>query len=225
MINDIHFPEQLSGFELDNYLAKGWYRMGQIIFTTNHIACEDAVYRVYWLRYRLSEIIYNKTHLKIIAANKSFTTTIKPFVLNDEIEELYELYKSAVSFQASETVRNFLLDGGVSDIYSTSVIEIRDNEKLIAVGIFDSGNNSIAGIMNFYHPDYKKYSLGKYLMLLKINHATASGKTWYYPGYIVAGFPKFDYKLFIGKEIAELYFPELAGWVKYDVALIAATQS
>ena len=69
--------------------------------------------------------------------------------------------------------------------------------------------------MNFYHPDYKKYSLGKYLMLLKINHAKAMGKEWYYPGYIVPGNRRFDYKLFIGIEIAEIWVPESNNWLNY----------
>jgi leucyl-tRNA---protein transferase len=225
MINDIHFPEQLSGDDLDEYLAKGWYRMGQIIFTTNHIVYEETVYRVYWLRYYIPSIQYGKSHQKIVTSNQHFSAETKPLQITEELEGLYALYKSSVSFQASETVRNFLLDGGTADIYNTSVIEIRDNNKLIGAGIFDNGNNSIAGIMNFYDPAYKKYSLGKYLMLLKINYAKSTGKTWYYPGYIVAGYPKFDYKLFIGKDIAEIYLPEFSSWMKYDLTLIIGNEN
>ena len=198
--------------------------MGQIIFTTNHIVYEEAVYRVYWLRYFIPSIKYNKNHQKIIALNHNFSVEIKPLEITEELEELYALYKSSIAFQASETIRNFLLDGGTADIYNTSVIEIRDNNKLIGAGIFDNGTSSIAGIMNFYAPSYKKHSLGKYLMLLKINYAKAMSKAWYYPGYIVAGYPKFDYKLFIGKEIAEIYLPELASWMKYDIDLIAGDE-
>ena len=57
-------------------------------------------------------------------------------------------------------------------------------------------------------------------MLLKINHAITLGKTWYYPGYIIHGYPKFDYKLFADKNAAEIYTPEFDCWICYDATLI-----
>lgn len=216
MINDIHFPEQLSASELDAYLAKGWYRMGQVIFTTNYIVYEDVLYRVYWLRYSVPEIHFNKTHQKIMNLNQGFSVAIRPLAITEELEELYAAYLSGVTFQAPESIQHFLFDGGMGDVYNSSVVEIRDKGRIIAAGIFDHGENSIAGIMNFYHPDYKKYSLGKYLMLLKVRFAKAVNKQWYYPGYIVEGNPRFDYKLFIGKDIASIYFPEFNNWANYS---------
>ncbi|MDZ4793635.1 MAG: arginine-tRNA-protein transferase [Bacteroidota bacterium] len=215
MINDIHFPEELSANELDEYLARGWYRMGQVIFTTNYIVYEELLYRVWWLRYSIPAIQFSKTHQKILAANRHFSVIIKPFRVTEEIEALYAVYKSSLIFEPSETVNHFLFDGGSGNIYDTGIIEIRDHQQLIAAGIFDKGHISIAGIMNFYHPDYKKYSLGKYLMLLKIRYANAMGKAWYYPGYIVDGNPRFDYKLFIGKTIAGIWSPEYNNWMEY----------
>ncbi len=215
MINDILFPEQLTADELDEYLAKGWYRMGQILFTTDYILYEELLYRVWWLRYYIPTIHFTKTHQKIITANKHFSITIKPLEITAEVEELYSHYKSSISFEVSATAKQFLFDGGSGDVYDTHIIEIRDNTKLIAAGIFDNGKNTIAGIMNFYHHEYKKYSLGKYLILLKINYAKAMGKQWYYPGYIVPGNRRFDYKLFIGIEIAEIWVPESNTWVNY----------
>ncbi len=60
------------------------------------------------------------------------------------------------------------------------MIEIRDGNKLIAAGFFDLGEISVAGILNFYHPDYKSKSLGIYLLLLEIDHAKKQGKEWFY---------------------------------------------
>ena len=220
MINDIYFPQQLSGEELDEYLVKGWYRMGPIIFSTNHIVYDDQLYSVYWLRYNLQDIKLGKSQQKIITNNSKFSIEIKPLLVTEELEALYSLYTSSVSFHASASVSHFLYDEGQTAAFDTHVIEIRDNNTLIAAGIFDKGNQSIAGLINFYHPDYKKYSLGKYLMLLKINHARTLGKTWYYPGYIIYGNPKFDYKLFADQNAADIYLPEFDSWICYDAALI-----
>ena len=215
MMNNIHFPDQLTGSELDEYLEKGWYRMGQVIFTTNYIVYEDLLYRVYWLRYHLPDVTLNRKHRQILKVNERFSVTLQPFQLSAEIETLYNHYKTGVVFDAPESVAHFLYDGGTGDVYDTMSFELRDGGKLIAVGIFDRGKESIAGIMNFYHPDYKKYSPGKFLMLLKLRYAQEQGKKWYYPGYVVAGNTRFDYKLFLGIDVASIFFPEDNCWMSY----------
>ena len=215
----IYYPENLKPEELDLLLSKGWYRMGQGIFTTNYLQKSDLAYRVFWLRYHLKKVHFGRSQQKIKSANKNFTSTIKTMELTEELEALYAKYKSAVSFEAATSVQYWLFMEQTKNVYNTSIIEIRDGNKLIAAGIFDIGNNSMAGIMNFYDPEYKKYSPGKYLILLKIEQAITSGMQWYYPGYIVAGYPKFDYKLFADKDAAELFIPELNAWVKYHPAI------
>jgi len=51
------------------------------------------------------------------------------------------------------------------------MIKIRDGAALVVAGYFDIGHQAISNILNFYHPAYKKYSLGKYLILKKIDWA------------------------------------------------------
>lgn len=216
----IYYPEYLSAEQLDAFLSKGWYRMGQGIFTINYLVKDDSIYRVYWLRYYLLKASFGKTQQKIKAINGRFTTSIQHLQITDELEALYALYKTGIDFDAADSVHYWIYMEQTRNIYNTQVIEIRDNNVLIAAGIFDLGSNSIAGIMNFYDPAYKKYSLGKYLMLLKMEYAKTLGMQWYYPGYIVYGYPKFDYKLFADKTAAELFIPELNAWVNYNAALL-----
>ena len=221
----IYYPENLTGEQLDSLLAQGWYRMGQGIFTTNYIFQENATYRVYWLRYNLLQAQLGKSHQKIKTANTKFTVAVKPLEITDELEILYALYKTSITFDAANSVEHWLYMERSGNIYNTRIIEVRDNGLLIAAGIFDMGENSIAGIMNFYNPAYKKYSLGKYLMLQKMEYAKSLGMQWYYPGYIVYGYPKFDYKLFADKKAAELFIPELNGWISYNPALLQAVDN
>ena len=97
------------------------------------------------------------------------------------------------------------------------MIEVRDGNILVAVGFFDKGTNAIAGILNFYHPDYKKFSLGKYLILQKIEFARANRFLYYYTGYISTHISKFDYKLFPDKRAIEVYLPVEKIWVPYKL--------
>ena len=194
-------------------LLEKWDDADKLALSSPRITLSDSINN-------LQDIKLGKSQQKIITNNSKFSIEIKPLLVTEELEALYSLYTSSVSFHASASVSHFLYDEGQTAAFDTHVIEIRDNNTLIAAGIFDKGNQSIAGLINFYHPDYKKYSLGKYLMLLKINHARTLGKTWYYPGYIIYGNPKFDYKLFADQNAADIYLPEFDSWICYDAALI-----
>lgn len=210
---------------LDDYLAIGWYRIGQIIFTTDYILQHEGWKRVFWLRFRLDTFCFRQKPKKLLQLNSCFDVQFKPLVLTEELESLYQVYLQQLDFEASPTLQsNFfnyrLIEDPNHSVFDSELIEIRDHGRLIAAGIFDKGENSIAGILNFFDPAYKKYGLGKLLMLLKIKYALEKGMKFYYPGYIVAGWSKFDYKLFPDKESADIYDPLSQEWFSYSAALI-----
>jgi arginine-tRNA-protein transferase len=99
-------------------------------------------------------------------------------------------------------------------LFDSKLIEVRDGGKLIAAGIFDQGSATIAGIKNIYHPEYKKYSLGKYMILLKYQYCLQQGIKWYYPGYFAPENPKFNYKIDFDKNATEVCLPpEKKQWI------------
>lgn len=206
----------MKGSQLDLCLSRGYFRMQQDVFTCRYVPFDDKFCVVHWLRIVLANVSYGPKQRRLFRINEAFSVRIKPFALSDEIERLYTLYRNSINFDASNSVEACLLDGSRHNVFDTYAIEIRDENKLIAVGIFDNGAQSIAGIMNFYHPAYHKQSLGKYLMLLKINYARLQQKTYYYPGYIVSNYPKFDYKLFACEAATEV-FDSLSGeWFPFS---------
>ena len=84
---------------------------------------------------------------------------------------------------------------------------------MIAAGFFDLGKMSAAGITCIYHPAYKKYSLGKYLMYLKMAFCKEQQLQYFYPGYVVPGYNSFDYKLEIGKSAIEYFDTYTGKWL------------
>ena len=227
MIKDIRYHHQVHGLLLDSYLNQGWFRIGQFIFTTDYVPGSDSNYRVFWLRYRLSSYTFGRKQQKLLKTNERFSATIRPLQITDELNDLYQNYYDKLNFPASPSLRFNLYEfGGIEsvghNVFDSFLIELRDQEKLIAAGVFDKGINSLAGIINFYHPNYKKFSLGKHLMLLKMEFAIREGLEFYYPGYIALGYNKFDYKLFPGEENAEIYDPISENWFKFDPLLMEA---
>lgn len=216
-----HYTPVIRGEALDFYLSQGYYRMNQDLFTCRFLEVEGAYHTVHWLRLVLPEVQYGPEQRRLLRVNQQFSTVVRPFQLTDELEQLYASYRSSITFDAPETVESFLLAGSTSNVFHTEVIEIRDGQRLIAAGILDSGAHTVAGIMNFYHPDYRKYSLGKYLMLLKINRAIGQRKAYYYPGYLVHNYPKFDYKLFPCQAATEVFDCLSGRWLPFSWEAVA----
>jgi len=210
----IHCPPQIKGEVLDMYLSAGWYRYGNKIFTIDFFTENEKLYQVYWLRYNILKLKLSDSNQKILNKNKLFNYKIIPFQNSIELEALHSLYLEKIDFVTISSIEELMEDVNGS-VYNSMLIEIRDENKLIGAGIFDYGNNSIAGIKNIFHPEYKKYSLGKYLMLLKYQYCLQKNIKWYYPGYFAPGHKKFDYKLTIDADATEVCLIDNRQWVSY----------
>jgi arginine-tRNA-protein transferase len=204
MFAEVHRPQSLSPEELDKYLEQGWFRMGQTVFTTSFLNFRGTFYDAVWLRIKLDELARDKTQNKLIRRNEDFRVVVQPLQFTIEKEELFERYRQNVSFEASPSLSHLLFGKSNDNIFHTYELNVYDDHKLIAVGIFDLGKNSAAGITSFYDPTYKRFSLGKYLIFLKMDYCQVKGLTYFYPGYFVPGYSPFDYKLTIGK--SALYY-------------------
>jgi leucyl-tRNA---protein transferase len=216
MFAQAHCPETLAPDELDKYLARGWFRMGQTIFTTNFLNFKDRFYGAVWLRVVLDGFQVDKTQQKLMKRNASFSVEFKKAAITPEKELLYAKYKQSISFEASASLESLLFGKSLSSIYNTQEVNIYDSGRLIAAGFFDIGQNSAAGIVSFYDPAYKKFSLGKYLIYLKMSYCKALALQYFYPGYFVPGYSFFDYKLTIGRPTLEYLQLNTGQWLPID---------
>lgn len=199
MFAKVHLPEILKPEELDLYLEGGWFRMGPTIFTTNFLSFKENYYSAIWLRIVLNKFTDNKTQQNLKKRNVLFRTEITKASITAAKEELYLKYKQVISFDASPSLHQLLYRNDYKTIFDTYEVNVYHGEQLIATGFFDKGERSAAGIVSIYDPMYKKHSLGKYLIYLKINYCRELGLDYFYPGYFVPGYSFFDYKLDIGK--------------------------
>lgn len=206
-------PEFISGSDLDQYLALGWFRMHQNIFTTSHLYLEKP-HQVHWLRYALAETENRATHQRIRNRAKNFRYEIEDCAIRAEHKELHLLYRASINFDGAWSIEECLFgDEPVTrSVYNTKCISIYDENKLIAAGYFDLGDTSAASIINFFDPSYRQYSFGKYLILLTVDYLKANDFEFYYPGYLVEDVSKMDYKLFLGEQDVQYFDPETVVW-------------
>jgi leucyl-tRNA---protein transferase len=205
MLAQSYSPTELHPQEIDLFLENGWFRMGRTIFTTNFLKFNGLYHSAIWLRIDLLAFSPTKTHQKLQKLNAKFRVEFRPLVLNEIHENLFEKYKMGITFDAASSLQDLLFHDGLHDVYDTQEVCIYDQGKLIAAGFFDAGEKSMMGITCFYDPDYQKYSLGKYLMFLKMQHAKNQGMTHFYPGYFAPDYPMFDYKLDLAKPFTEYF--------------------
>lgn len=199
MFAEKNYPEIMLPEELDLYLSKGWYRMGQTIFTTHFLCFDDQFYSAIWVRLHLENYQFRKSLRKLIRQNnKQFRAEVRKASLTPEKEFLYRRYKASFPGILAPSLKDSLLDGEDFNVFNTNEIAIYEGDQLVALSYFDIGRESAASIIGIYDPDYGRYSLGFYTMLLEIQYCLNTGKRFYYPGYVVPGYHRFDYKLRIG---------------------------
>lgn len=199
MFAEKHYPQLILPEELDNYLGTGWYRMGQTIFTTHFLCFGEDFYSAIWVRLPIEGYRFRKNLQKLLNRNgRLFRTEVRKASLTPEKERLFRRYKTSFPGILAPSLKDSLLDGEDFNIFDTHEIAVYDRDKLIATSFFDLGKQSAASIMGIYDPAYSKYSLGFYTMLLEIAFCMEQGILHYYPGYVVPGYSRFDYKLRIG---------------------------
>lgn len=211
-------PLSIAPQELDAYLANGWFRMNQTIFTTHFLQFNKTFYNAVWLRVHTATYIPGPKHIAALKRIKHFRVEVRQARITIDHEILYEKYKEAVAFEAYTSLYQLLFGSYTHNIYNTKQVNIYDGEQLIATGFFDMGKTSAEGIVSIYDPAYRRYSLGKCLIYSKIDYCRQQGINYFYPGYAVPGYAAFDYKLDIAAEKLEYYNAATGHWVPHTTA-------
>ena len=215
---DKNNPFVLSPESLDWYLGKGWYRMGGHVFTTHFLFFQDQPFSAIWIRQHLPTHQFSKSQRKLMRKNaKLFDVASGPRVIDEEREELYTRYAANFDGRLSPTIADSLEDyASQTSIFNTWETTIRDkvSGKLVGVSYFDLGDNSAASILGIYDPLLSTFSLGYYTMLLEMDFCRERGLEFYYPGYVVPGYKRFDYKLRLGSN--EYFDLRSKGWIPYN---------
>ncbi|HEX8331853.1 MAG TPA: hypothetical protein VF622_04480 [Segetibacter sp.] len=216
-----YFLPDENGFKsgaLDQMLSAGYYRMQHFMFTTNDtcLGTEETLIPVFWLRTKVNQCCLINSAKTILRRCSRFSVSVQSAHVDDEIESLYDLYKEHVPFSVSSSCKDYLHMDVLPNPFESMMIQVRDKDRLIATGYFDKGQQSMAGIMNIYHPHYKSFSLGKFLILQKLQYALLHKISFYYTGYISPDSTRFDYKTFPDPAAVEVLLPDQQQWMRYQ---------
>jgi arginine-tRNA-protein transferase len=122
----------------------------------------------------------------------------------DYLNIIIKLINKNYSFNENQLLLLEQLKNGYMSFFVDSCLEepltkeliILENEKVIGVGIFDLIEDYWSSVYFFYDPDYSKFSLGTFSILLEIELAKRYNANYYYIGYYIEKCNKMNYKKF-----------------------------
>ncbi|MFT5465296.1 MAG: arginyl-tRNA--protein-N-Asp/Glu arginylyltransferase [Verrucomicrobiales bacterium] len=197
------YPAQILPHRLDQFLAEGWYRRGQSIFTTAFVATFEGLFDAPWLRLDVRKHKFRKRLRRLMRQNgELFEIRSGPARIDDEKREMTEIFRQEFKGDYYESLEDALYgDRPLSSpsVFTTHQIELFFEGRLIGFSFFDLGKSSMASILGIYDHEFSRHSLGLYTMLLEIEKCQREGLDFYYPGYAMPGNPRFDYKLRLGE--------------------------
>jgi arginyl-tRNA--protein-N-Asp/Glu arginylyltransferase len=193
-------PDTLSPAELDDYLERGWYRIGRALITTDYLVSDGELRSTIWTRLDLQTHRFRTSLRKQLArVQRDFQITVSDAVLDPAHEELYARYREMVGGSRAESLDE--VTGGEEGraLFHTREIGIHDNGVLVAFSWFDVGETSVESLIGVYDPAYRKHGLGFCTLLLEIAHAAEIGLRYHYAGYVLSEPSGMDYKRRVGR--------------------------
>lgn len=185
---------------MDKLLSLGYFRSGKSMFHSPVTFIEGVPNSTIRTRLSLDNHLLSKSSRKLLAKNnRKFTHELVDLELSKEVLELYAIYKEeCFKGNLNGELSEWLEGSKDNQIFDSKICKIYDGDTLVAASFVDIGHESMASIMGIYHPDYKKYSMGIYSMLVEVEYAKEKGLAFYYPGYILSASPRFEYKKKVG---------------------------
>ena len=199
-------PTNLSGLELDRYLSRGWYRIGQTLMTCRFVLFSDVLRSAVWTRLDLRTHRFRKSQRRVMRRIEAqLRVEIGDPILDAEHESLYQRYRAIARGERSATLTDFLYgDRPASlDVFRTREIRFLHDDgspggRLVGFSWFDLGREALQSLVGVYDPDFAHLSLGYASMLYEMRWGMENGYHWFYPGYVLPGDSAMDYKLRAG---------------------------
>jgi arginine-tRNA-protein transferase len=133
-----------------------------------------------------------------------FTSAVARHQWSEEKEAVFQAYQAIAPGGQTPSIDRFLLGRHARDRFDTHEVTIRDGDRLVGFSLFDVGLTSAQSLIGCYLPDYARFGLGRYSLLLELRHLASRGGDYHYPGYILRDEPVMDYKLLCDAEFLDL---------------------
>lgn len=195
----LHRPDEVSPDDLDDWLARGFFRVGQAMMSCRVLWHEDDIRSAVWTRLPLDGHGFKRSHRKLLSRlERRFRIEARPAVVDAAHEAVYARYVSEASGERPATLAAFRATEDDHDRFDTWSIDLWDGDRLAAFSWFDRGRTALQSLLGAYDPAYADHSLGFASLLLEIRQGLAWGAAHHYSGYVLPGVSGMDYKRRVG---------------------------
>jgi len=183
---------QMSNELYSRLIAIGYRRSGDFTYRPhckNCAACRPC-------RIPVKDFVPNRSQRRCLQHNQDLETHLVPAQFTDEYFALYCKYINAR--HAEGNMVNPTPDDFSSFLYSswsqTFFIEVRQQQRLLAVAVTDPVADGLSAVYSFFDPDEHARGLGNFCILSQIRETTARHLDYLYMGYWIRDCRKMQYK-------------------------------
>lgn len=181
----------------DSYMAQGWRLLGYSIIRHNFAVCRSQMCGTIPLRIRLKDFQFSKSQRQLLRRNADLSVEYGPIQLTPEHDALFQKHsEQRFSERRPELLATFIgAQAHLEPVTGTSFTVRMPGGQVGAYSFMHTGLQAVSGTYCFFHPDFFKYSLGSFTLLLELLKSQELGMEYYYPGYCYDVPSQFDYKL------------------------------
>jgi len=195
----------------DRLSRAGFRRSHNLVYAPVCDSCSACIA----VRCLVNEFKTSNSQRRILRLNQNLNVIETPAQATAERFELFSMY---------QTSRHTGGDMATMDYYDfqalieetpvvTSIIDFYDPEDTLIGGcLVDIMDDGLSAVYSYFHPDYKKNSLGSYIILWLIKRAKQLSLPYLYLGYWVSGSQKMVYK----DKFQPLEYYNTNGWQKFN---------
>lgn len=191
-VQEFFFAFEMNSNELEVLINSGWRKFGAYIFRPSCLMCKECRPT----RVLVKDFILNKKQRRLIRKSEHIQ------IEESELEyrpEYFEIFKKHSMQRFNQTLKQIGDEESFQETFfiktsPSSVFTYFLDDRVIAWGIIDLGENSVNSVYFAFDPDYSKLELGKLSILKEIEHTQKLGLDYYHLGYFIEGNSSMKYK-------------------------------
>lgn len=168
----------------------GFRRTDELAYKPACPACRECVP----MRVPLNSFDPSPSQRRVLRRNEDIAVAVGPLIADDERFALFSAYQlrrhDGDMLADRDEFTRFLCESPIDSLEMT----FRVNSRLIGVGVIDLCPDSISSVYFYFDPDESRRSLGIFSCLCEIEECRRRGMRYWYPGFVVAGSRKMNYK-------------------------------
>lgn len=173
-------------------IQQGFRRSGNHVYRTHCHDCNACVPA----RVRTHQHTPNRNQRRTLRSNQNLTVRVRTAQFSDEYFDLYRRYLSArhASSEMANTSAEQFSDFLISHWCHTEFLEVREDDRLLAVAVTDQCADGLSAVYTFFEPEEQRRNLGRYCVLQQIQWAARRHLPYLYLGYWIEDCGSMAYK-------------------------------